>query len=325
MVINMLNITVLLPFEEEYRTRLRAAAPDAVIRYYDTPADCPESELIDADIVLGNPPTGLLDRMERLKWVQLRMAGTEPYSKPGVLGEDILLTNATGAFGHAISEHMLAATLMLMKKLHLYRDEQNRSQWKDRGTVPSITRSKVLVIGLGDIGGEYAKRMKALGAYVIGVRRADTRKPDFVDELHLSDALDSLIPQADIIALALPNTPATAGIMNRSRLFSMKEGAFLINVGRGNAIDTDALCDLALSGRLGGAALDVTDPEPLPGDHPMWKMENILITPHVSGFFHMRETYENMLSMMIENLALFVSGSRDLRNIVDRTTGYRKL
>ena len=113
--------------------------------------------------------------------------------------------------------------------------------------------------------------------------------------------------------------------MNRTRLFAMKDGAFLINVGRGNAVDTDALCDLASSGRLGGAALDVTDPEPLPPDHPMWAMENILITPHVSGFFHMRETYENMLSAMIQNTRTFLSGSRELVNIIDRNTGYRKL
>jgi len=321
----MLNITVLMPFEVQYREQFTKAAGDAVIRWYDAPADCPECDLLDADVVIGNPPADLLPRMTRLKWIQLRMAGTEPYSKPGVLDDSILLTNATGAFGHAISEHMVAATLTLMKKLHLYRDNQNRSQWLDRGTVPSITKSTVLVVGMGDIGGEYAKRMKALGAYVIGVRRADTNKPDYVDELHLTEKLDELIPRADIIALALPNTPATAKIINAERLALLKDGAYIINVGRGNAIDTEALCDCALSGRLGGAALDVTDPEPLPSDHRMWGIENILITPHVSGFFHMRETYENMVGIMIENVRRFASGDMALENIIDKSTGYRKL
>ena len=183
----------------------------------------------------------------------------------------------------------------------------------------------ILHWGLRILSGEYAKRMKALGAYVIGVRRADTNKPDFVDELYLTEKLDELIPRADIIALALPNTPSTVKILNAERLANIKDGAFIINVGRGNAIDTEAICDCALSGKLGGAALDVTDPEPLPSDHRMWGIENILITPHVSGFFHMRETYENMVGIMIENMRRFVSGDMELVNIIDKTTGYRKL
>ena len=218
----------------------------------------------------------------------------------------------------------VAATLMLMKKLHLYRDNQNKSMWLDRGTVPSITTSKVLVVGLGDIGGEYAKRMKLLGAYVIGVRRSDARKPDYVDELHLTDALDELIPRADIIALALPNTPDTVKIINADRLAAMKDGAFIINVGRGSAIDTEALCNAAESGKLGGAALDVTDPEPLPPDHRMWRIPEIMITPHVSGFFHMRETYDNMVGIIIDNVRRYVGG-KELVNIVDKATGYRKI
>jgi len=319
-----MKIIVLMPFEDEYKAKLEAAAPGAEIKYYNAPGECPAEEYADAEVVIGNPPAELLPAMAKLKWIQLRMAGTEPYSKPGVLDDGILLTNATGAFGHAISEHMVAATLMLMKKLHLYRDNQNKSMWLDRGTVPSITTSKVLVVGLGDIGGEYAKRMKLLGAYVIGVRRSDARKPDYVDELHLTDALDELIPRADIIALALPNTPDTVKIINADRLAAMKDGAFIINVGRGSAIDTEALCNAAESGRLGGAALDVTDPEPLPPDHRMWRIPEVMITPHVSGFFHMRETYDNMVGIIIDNVRRYVGG-KELVNIVDKATGYRKI
>ena len=166
--------------------------------------------------------------------------------------------------------------------------------------------------------------MKALGAYVIGVRRSDTRRPDYVDELYLSDALDDLLPRADVVAMALPNTPATNKMIDARRLALMKQGAYLINVGRGNAVDSDALCDAVESGRLGGAALDVTDPEPLPAGHRMWGVENILITPHISGFFHMRETYDNMVELMIENVRRYAAGE-ELINRVDRETGYRRL
>ncbi len=320
----MRKITVLMPFEAEYRARLEAAFGDADVAYFDTPADCPDGRLIDSEVVVGNPPVALLPEMTKLRWIQLRMAGTDAYVKPGVLSEGVALTNATGAFGHAISEHMLAATLMMMKKLHLYRDNQHRCEWLDRGTVPSITSSTVLVLGMGDIGGEYARRMKALGAYVIGVRRADASKPDYADEVHLTSELDSLIGRADVIAMSLPSTPETVGILNAARFAMMKDGVFIVNVGRGNAIDSDALVDFARSGRLGGASIDVTDPEPLPPDHPLWRCEDVCVTPHISGFFHMRETYVNMVELMIDNAARYVEG-RELRNVVDRATGYRRL
>ncbi len=115
-----MKIIVLMPFEEAGRAKLQEAAPDAELRYFEDPDDCPPEEYRDAEAVIGNPPVTWIGSMRKLRWVQLRMAGTEPYARPGVLPEDVLLTNATGAFGHAISEHMLAATLMLVKKLHLY-------------------------------------------------------------------------------------------------------------------------------------------------------------------------------------------------------------
>lgn len=318
-----MNIVVLLPFEQNYRDRLAAVAPDAVASYYDSAADCPDGVLREAEVVFGNPPVRLLPEMKKLRWVQLRMAGTEPYSLPGVLPEGVLLTNATGAFGHAISEHLVASTLMLVKNLHLYRDNQRSGAWLDRGPVRSVSSLTVLVLGMGDIGGQYAARMKALGAYVIGVRRADATKPDWADEVHLTADLDGLLPRADVVALALPDTPQTRGILDRRRIGLLKPGAYVLNVGRGSAIDTEALCDAAESGAIGGASLDVTDPEPLPPEHRAWRIERICITPHISGFFHMRETYDNMLTLMLGNLERYLSG-KPLKSEVDRKTGYAK-
>ena len=130
-----------------------------------------------------------------------------------MLHPDTLLTNATGAYGLAISEHMLGMLLELFKKLHLYRDAQHLHQWKSLGRVRSIEGSTVLVLGMGDIGGEFARKVKALGATVIGVRRTDTRKPDYVDELYLTEELDRLLPRADVVAVALPGNGETAGML----------------------------------------------------------------------------------------------------------------
>jgi len=162
---------------------------------------------------------------------------------------------------------MLSALLELYKKLHLYRDNQIESNWHYEGPVKAVYNSTALIVGLGNIDGEFAKRLKALGAYTIGIRRSDTNKPDYLDELHFMDKLETLLPCADIVALSLPSTKLTYKIINQKTLGLMKHDAVLINIGRGNAIDTDALCDALENGHILGAALDVTDPEPLPKDH----------------------------------------------------------
>jgi phosphoglycerate dehydrogenase-like enzyme len=211
---------------------------------------------------------------------------------------------------------------MILKKFHLYRDAQSQGRWQYRGPVRSIRGSTVLVLGLGDIGAEYAWRMKALGARVIGLRRTERPKPDCVDEVYLQDKLDELLPRADVVALALPGVRETRGIINRDRLGRMKEGAVIVNGGRGSAIDTEALCDALESGRLLGAALDVTDPEPLPPGHRLWKLEGAVITPHISGGLSMAETGHYMQQLILENAARFVRGER-LISLVDRASGYR--
>jgi phosphoglycerate dehydrogenase-like enzyme len=312
------TIAVTALFEDEYRQALREAAPECEI-IYGVPTD---AEFDKITIFIGAPRPDTLDKMPSLEWIQLTMAGTEPYSRPGVLRAGVLLTNASGAYGLAISEHMTAAVTMLCKRLHLYRDNQNKGLWLDRGNVKQIEGATVLVIGMGDIGGNFARRMKGLGCYVIGVRRAKTgEKPPYVDELYAADALDSLLPRADIAALSLPNTPLTAGLVTRERLALLKDGAVLVNVGRGNAVDTEALCDALESGKLWGAALDVTDPEPLPPDHRLWHIENALITPHISGYYHLRKTYENIMDIVIGNVKRYMSGQEMIR-VVDLSAGY---
>jgi len=314
------TILVLLPFEEEGKKRLEAALDGADVIYSDD-ASYTDEMLDRASAIIGNPAPERLVGRDNIKWVQVSWAGVDRYIKFKDFPRQITLTNVTGAFGHAISEHMVACVFSLFKKLHLYRDNQNRSLWLDRGSVRSVYGSVVLVLGLGDIGGNFAARMKALGCRVIGVTRTAREKPDTVDEIYTSDALDELLPKADVVGMALPSTAETVRIMDEKRLFSMKKGAILINVGRGSAIDQTALLKAVDSGHLGGAALDVTETEPLPENDPLWKAENVIITPHVSGFFHLRQTYDNIIDICVENAGRFVRGEK-LENVIDMTLGY---
>jgi phosphoglycerate dehydrogenase-like enzyme len=314
---------VLFAADGDFRRELPGALPGYEILFHEV-EDTGKIDPKDAagiTVIFGNPPRDFIKRCPRLRWIQLQSAGTDGYCN-GELGPGVLLTCATGGYGHGVSEHMVAATLQIVKKLHLYRDEQNRGRWQPRGEVRSILGSTVLVLGLGDIGTEYAWRMKALGAYVIGVRRNARPKPDCVDEIYLPGSLDELLPRSDILAMALPGVKATEGIIGRAQLERMKQGAVIVNGGRGSAIDTEALCDALESGRLLGAALDVTMPEPLPQGHRLWKLEGAVITPHIAGGRNMRETALHVMKLNLENAARFARGEA-LLSLVDPATGYR--
>lgn len=327
---------VTIPTGERHRNLLQQAAPGWEFRFRgtDTLVCAPQEALpgqpvtqedVDwAQVILGNVPAAMLHGSPALEWLQTNSAGVEPYIQPGVLAGDTLLTNATGAYGLAIAEHMLGMLLELFKKLELYRDAQKSGAWQSQGAVKAVYGSTVLVLGMGDIGGEFAARCKALGAKVIGVRRSPRPCPEYADEVHLLEDLDSLLPQADVVAITLPGTDATRGLMSRERLAKMKEGAVLLNVGRGFIVDTEALCDALERGHLSGAGVDVTDPEPLPPTHRLWNIPTAVVTPHISGFYHLRETHERIVGIFLENLWHFQAGE-PLRNLVDFATGYRKL
>ena len=313
-----MNILVAMPTYEEHEIRLKKACPEAAFTFLH--GNRPEREQLEnAEIIIGNIPSGDLQYCRNLKFLQLSMAGSDTFA--GKVPENVLLANSSGAYGLAISEHMLGMLLMLTKKLYLYRDNQNEAVWHDEGNVTSIFGSRVLTVGLGDIGGEFAKRCKSLGAYNIGIRRTMRSCPEFMDEMHTLDELDSLLPSADVVALALPNSEASRHLMNEARLRSMKRGAILLNVGRGSAVDTDALVKVLNEGLI-MAGIDVTDPEPLPQEHPLWHCTGIIITPHISGYYHLRQTQDTIIEIAACNIENYMNG-RPIRHLVDRITGYR--
>jgi len=314
-----MKILVSLPLNERQKEKLEKNFMHQEFRYC-LAAEVTAETVADVEVILGNVPPQVLQHAKVLKWLQLNNAGTEGYCD-GALPEGVVLTNATGAYGLAISEYMVGAVFALQKKLNLYQRNQMSHTWKSEGHVRVIQGSRVLVIGLGDIGTAFAGKMKALGCRTVGIKRREGRKPEGVDDLYTLERLEAQLPKADIVAMCVPGNADTYHLMNRERLALMKENAVLINVGRGITLDTEALTEALQEGRIAGAALDVTDPEPLPADHPLWDMENVIITPHTSGGFSLPETLEKILDICIENLECYLV-QRPLRNIVDFKTGY---
>jgi phosphoglycerate dehydrogenase-like enzyme len=314
------NIVVLIPVNEQQKILLENKAPFAKFTYTDS-KHVQLEQIKNANIIIGNPPAFMLNSCNDLQFLQLQSAGANEYASLNVLKEEVLLATANGAYGLAISEYMVGVLLELYKKLHLYRDNQNKKEWSNLGEVKSIYNSTALIVGLGDIGGEFAKRIKALGGYTIGIRRKDCNKPDYLDELYLMDKLTELLPRADIVSLSLPETNLTKNIINEKTLKLMKKDAVIINVGRGSAIDTDALCNALEKEQLLGAALDVTEPEPLLSNHPLWNMKNVIITPHISGGFSLKETHERIVAICANNLEAFLNDKKVI-NIVNRIEGY---
>lgn len=318
----MKNILVTIPVNEGHKARLKAIAGENPVTFVPV-EEVTERQVQAANVIIGNVPAGLICASDNLELLQLESAGTDAYIVPGVLAEKTVLCNATGAYNRAVSEHAVALTMMLMKKLYLYRDSQNEGIWSDHGTVSSPVGATVLVVGLGDIGMRYAKIMKAMGARVIGVKRRAGACPEGIDELVQTDQIDTVLPQADVIFSILPNTRATVHFYTEERFRLMKDSAVFINCGRGNAVDGEVLLKALQCGEIAAAAVDVTDPEPLPAESPLWKQPNLVITPHVAGGFHLPHTFECIVDIACENLEHHLK-DKAYRNVIDFETGYKK-
>lgn len=274
------------------------------------------------DIIIGNVSPGLLKSATDLKFFQLNSAGTNQYIN-GVLPDGVTMCCASGAYGIAIAEHMLAMVLALIKRIELYGDNRKEHIWRDEGAVKGIYGSTTLVAGAGNIGTEFARRMKALGSRCIAIRRKPSAPDDIFEECGTLKDIDKYLPNADFVASALPETEYTKGIFDREKFAIMKTGAVFVNVGRGTAVVSDDLTDALNRGDIGGACLDVTHEEPLPEDSSLWDAKNLILTPHVSGGYHMQCTYDQILKIMTENLKNYLSGGR-LISEVDPESGYGK-
>ena len=309
-----MNVLVLPPVNDAQKEMLEAAASEASFTY-SSPETVDEAQVAHADVVFGNVRPELLGAARGLRMLQLNSAGYDKYVAPGIVPEGCALCCATGAYGQAVSEHLFTSVLCLMKKLHGYRDLQRAHEWGDLGEVATPAGANVLVLGAGDIGTHLAALFAAVGASVTGVRRRAVAAEAPFARMATMGELGELLPQADVVCSVLPSTPETAGLADAGFFAAMKPGAYFGNAGRGSLVDQTALVAALESGHLAGAALDVCTPEPLSADDPLWDAPNLLLTPHISGFYHLPVTLDNIVGIAAENLAHLEAGE-PLRNQV---------
>jgi phosphoglycerate dehydrogenase-like enzyme len=281
-------------------------------------------EAADADAVIGECVAEVIEAGPRIRWVQRMFAGVERcVAIPAFAERGIALTNMQKVAGSVMAEHVLAFMFGLTRGLAAYVPAQAKGEWADEAVPESrlweVKGRTMLVAGLGGIGTEVAKRAHALGMTVLATRNSGTDGPDYVAEVGLPDKLLPFAARADVIVSTLPLTPETKGLMNEAFFDAAKRGALFINVGRGGTVVTGDLVAALKDGRLGGAGLDVTDPEPLPPGHPLWSSPNVIITPHVAAGLEGDEVPRWTLAR--ENLRRFAAGGK-LLSEVDLKKGY---
>lgn len=308
------TILCAIPFDEEQRLRLEQVAGDCTVVYTST-ADATAEQVREADIILGNVAPALIGASPRLAFLQLNSAGADQYVVDGVLAPATKLASARGAYGQAVSEHAFAQLLCMLKKLDRYQDNQRAHRWHSEGAVGSLAGARVLILGAGDIGCAFARLVRSMGAHAIGTKRSVATCPADLDEVCTLADLDEALPTADVVVSFLPAGPGTDGLADERFFDLMKPGAYFLNAGRGSLCDQGALIAALKRGALAGAALDVTAPEPLPADDPLWDAPNLLITPHAAGGYHLPQTLRNVVEIAIDNTRRVLNGEEP-RNAV---------
>lgn len=231
-------------------------------------------------------------------------AGANKYTSAVDFPDHITLTGASGAYGGVISEYIVSGILALYKNLFPYRAQLQRGGWNQLEGDDTLEGKRVLILGTGNIGQETAGKLRCFGAYTVGICRTPGSRHVSFDELYTTDNVDAQLQRADVVIIALPGTAETRGMFDAKRFKKMKAGAIFVNVGRGFVVDTDDLTDALQKGLLRGAVLDVTDPEPLPEKHPLRYMENVILTPHISGvsWGENKFTRRRILDIFCENM-----------------------
>lgn len=282
-------------------------------------------EAVDAQVVLGMCDEEMLSASPGLFWIQVYSAGVEwCVENPAMHKGNKLLTNGQKIGSPALAEHAVAMMMMLARGLDVYHVNQLKGEWQrqtelDRSDHLELEGRTLLVVGLGGIGTQVAKRGHGLGMRVLAIRNSRREGPEYVEYVGLPDELNELAKQADVVINTVPLTDKTRGIFNTAFFDAMKPSAFFITVGRGGSTVTDDLVAALKSGSIAGAGLDVTDPEPLPVGHPLWTMPRVIISPHTAGLSD--KGRDRLYLMVKENLRRYVNGEPML-SVVDIERGY---
>ncbi|GIX07746.1 MAG: 3-phosphoglycerate dehydrogenase [Candidatus Poribacteria bacterium] len=313
------TLLVRADFYERHRERLKELAPNVrFLTFHDREEML--QKLPEADGLYGaSPREDILERATRLRWVHMRSAGVDRYMPRALAERGITLTKGSGAYDIPIAEHVLAMMFAFARGLHRFIRNQIAGVW-DRSYRPVQLAGKTLgVYGMGSIGTELARKAHGLGMRVYGIAYHPRPAPGFVEALWTPDRLDDLLEVSDFFAVCVPLTEATRGMFGRREFQRMKRTAYFFNIGRGATVRQDELIEALQAGEIAGAGLDVTDPEPLPPDSPLWKMENVILTPHISGSSD--QTEQRADAIVLENIRRFAH-DEPLLNVVHPDLGY---
>ena len=317
------SLTYKTPLFEE----LQKKYPDSQFIRTETPEDfereCPDC---DAVIVAGsfyNQAVAdiLRKSAKKLRWIQAGSDGLDKFVKPGI-PDGVVITNTSGTKGRTIGEHAIGLLIALHQKIHVFERHRITKEWGQsrkllRPQIGSIEGHTLVLLGYGHIGKEIARKAKAFDANVIALNRSGTaagKDNGAADQIMIIDKLHDVLPKADALMLCMPITKQTRGILGAQELAMLKPSAVIVNVARGELIDTDALVQALKGGKLAGAGLDVIEPEPLPQDHALWDLENVIISPHVAG--HGGPLYERLADLYAKNIERF-HNDQPLLNIVN--------
>ena len=317
-----MKVLMLAPLQEEDYQYIKSALPE-VTWIYASRKTVTQDMIDHCDVIVGNPGTRFCLNQEHIQAILLHSAGSEAYVQEGILHPHTKLANASGTFGKAIAEHVIGMILCLNKNIHHYVQNKEQKLWKMESCGKELFHQTVLIVGLGDLGSELAKRLKAFDCHIIAIKRTFSKKPSYVDELYTADQLEQVLPKADFIVSTLPQTKETIHLFNKQKFMLMKKDALFVNVGRGSAIKTDDLIEVLKIGHLYGAALDVFEEEPLPQESELWDFDNVIITPHCSGGYQWESARLYYRELVVRNIKHLLHHER-LENEVDFELGYRK-
>lgn len=310
---------IILGLGDSAIAELRRSAPPNVRIVSPTP-DQIAGEIVDADALISPELTRAeLLSAKQLKWVQVLNAGSEGIV-PVFKNTDITLTNLKVVLGPEVADHAMALLLSLTRGL--YETIPSRGKWEIPKNVSQLTELRgktAVIVGVGGVGTQIAERANGFGMIIIGVDPKDAAPASFIQQMVKPNQIDTVLPQADVLFISTPETPETRGMIGAKQFREMKQGSYFIDVSRAALFSTDALVQALDSRHLAGAGLDVTDPEPLPPNHPLWKFENVVITPHIAGASD--SALPRILDLLQKNIALFAA-DQPLLNIVDKNKGY---
>lgn len=278
------------------------------------------TEITNADVVLGSVNRDLFLKAEKLKWVHVPSAGVDGIIFPELVSSDVILTSMKGHVGIHLADHAMALLLALIRGIHTaLRNPRWETQSRIRENAVELMDKTIGIIGFGGTGFEVAKRAKAFGMEIIALEPEDIQKPDFVKAVWKPERFHDLLECSDVVVICAPLTDHTRGMFNLNAFRKMKRSSILINVTRGQIIDGTALIQALEEGLIAAVGLDVTPQEPLPPDSPLWKMDNVIITPHTSGGSPAR--MDRTLDLFCENLKRFLS-NQPLLSVIDKRKGY---